>query len=255
MSQYATLLGVYFGVYLRLAKDEGIRKPPCAHFRVSARGQIILILLIAGSLIGVLYLISEPAIYDSYIAKIKITRDNTVIIRENFDGPLNETRVYNPYLVKIVSGDNIPLGNCLAMDESESERGAYIIAPASVADFNVLNVSWDEKLSKRATSTSTAITIAGENVTFVARMYYGYSQDKPVIMFELDYLNQTSPKSPVFYINRVGVNAQLTEWTRYSVVVNWRENVVQFYVDDEMICSAATKSGVHGAQVWVRWEG
>lgn len=68
-------------------------------------------------------------------------------------------------------------------------------------------------------------------------------------------MNQTSPKSPVFYTNRVGVNASLTEWTRYSVVVNWRENLVQFYVDNEMICSTATKSDFHGAQVWVRWDG
>lgn len=144
MSQYVTLLRVYLGLYLRLTENTGTQLPPSTRFHISARGQIILFLLIAGSLVGVLFLISEPTMHDSYIAKIQITRDNAVIIKESFDGPLNETRIYNPNLVTKVSGGNIPSGNCLALDESESGRGAYIITPTSVTDFSILNVSWIE---------------------------------------------------------------------------------------------------------------
>lgn len=240
---------------LATLSENQAQSPPRTRFHISKRNQIILFFLVAASIIGFLSIISKTTYqHDVYITNIKVTKDQIVILNETFDKPINQTNVEHPNLMQIVSGENIPMGNCLAMDESLPDAaGTYHLTPSSAMDFNVLNFTWIEKQIRDA-NPSTTITIVSENVSLIARIRPYYRNDKPTILLDISYFNNTSLQ-PIFYTNLGGINAPLTDWNRFSIIISRSENVIDVYVNGESVCWSAIRIGFLRSLMDVHWVG
>jgi hypothetical protein len=241
----------YLGWCPRFSENSMPQLSPPIRFHIPARVQIILTMIIVVSLIGVLLLTLKPT-HDVYISDIKITKDNVMIYKESFDKPLNETNVEDPDMVKIVSGENSPSGNCLAMDWSRSSerRGMYTVTLTGVTDFDEFNVSWIEKQSNEARPLINIWIMNGSaSLNTQIGRYYQYTQ--PELLLDLTYYNVTPPRYPFsdYYL----ITALLKEWDRFSIVFNRRENLVEVYVNGVNVCNATIRSGFLGKPLMVRW--
>jgi hypothetical protein len=230
--------------------------------RIPNRVLILLILVVGFSLMWVLYFKSPS---DVSISDIKITKDNVLIFNVSFDKPLNVTVVgttaseYNSDHVRVVSDDKCQSGYCLGLEEEqpgpyypyEIVRGGYDVFLKNVTDFNVFNVSWMEKQSSKAEPEISICNWSGngtDSVSTVLDPYYRGTQH--VIFFDTGLGNATLNQ-----LYNYSVFSSLTEWTRFSIVIDRGRALVAFYVDGVAVGSRAISSGFRGNRFEVNWTG
>jgi len=226
---------------------------------IPKRVLILLVIVVAVSLFWIAYL-KTPS--DVNISDIKITKDNMLIYNVSFDKPLNVTAVDtsvsvdNPDHVRVVSDDKCPSGFCLGMEEGiplglypqqVDLRGSYQAFLANVTGFDVFNVSWIEKQSSQA-KPEIWIEIWNGNDFVDTEIEPYYRGSQPIVFFDTGFGNATSSQ-----LYNYSVSASLTDWTRFSIVIDRERALVAFYVDGVVVGSRAISSGFRGNHVEVSW--